>query len=102
VYPCEVEPYQLVPSAMNDNISILPAVAVIVGAPALPHLTLVNVAVVGVAACLSSITNDLPAVAVGIVKVHGVDAVNVLLVDFQRVLDSKNSSIKESAILSKI
>jgi hypothetical protein len=62
---------------MNDNMSILPAVAVIVGAPALPHLTPVKVAVVGVAACLSSMTNDLPAVAVGIVKVQGVADVNV-------------------------
>ena len=59
--------------------SILPAVAVIVGAPAVPHFTPVNVAVpLPVdAACLSSSTKDLPAVAVGIVNVHAVEAVSV-------------------------
>ena len=59
--------------------SILPAVAVIVGAPDEPHLTEVNVAVpLPVdAACLSSSTKDLPAVAVGIVNVQAVDAVRV-------------------------
>ena len=72
-------PYQLVPSAIKVRMSILPAVAVIVGAPAAPHLTLVNVAVpLPVdAACLSSKTNDLPAVAVGMVNVHAVEAVKV-------------------------
>ena len=59
--------------------SIFPAVAVIVGAPDVPNLTPVNVAVPPpvVAACLSNNTKDLPAVAVGIVKVQAVDAVNV-------------------------
>ena len=59
--------------------SIFPAVAVIVGAPDVPNLTPVNVAVPPpvVAACLSSNTKDLPAVAVGIVNVPAVDAVNV-------------------------
>ena len=72
-------PYQFVPSEINDKISILPAVAVIVGAPAVPHLTEVNVAVPFpvAAACLSSITNDLPAVAVGIVNVVACDAVSM-------------------------
>jgi hypothetical protein len=59
--------------------SILPAVAVIVGAPAELHLTEVNVAVPlpVAAACFSNSTNDLPAVAVGIVNVQAVEAVNV-------------------------
>ena len=72
-------PYQFVPSAIKVKISIFPAVAVIVGAPEVPHLTLVNVAVpLPVdAACLSNNTNDLPAVAVGIVNVQAVEAVNV-------------------------
>ena len=51
---------------------------VIVGAVPLGHLTLVKVAVVMPdAACVSLSTNDFPAVAVGIVKVQGVLAVNV-------------------------
>jgi hypothetical protein len=72
-------PYQFVPSAIKVKMSIFPAVAVIVGAPAVPHLTLVNVAVPFpvVAACLSSNTKDFPAVAVGIVNVQAVEAVNV-------------------------
>ena len=37
-------PYQLVPSAIKDNISILAAVVVMVGAVPPDHLTLVNVA----------------------------------------------------------
>ena len=59
--------------------SIFPAVAVIVGAPAVPHLTPVNVAVPlpVLAACLSKSTKDFPAVAVGIVNVQAVDAVSV-------------------------
>ena len=59
--------------------SNLPNVAVITGAPAEPHLTLVKVAVVAVpdAGCLSSKVNDLPAVAVGIVNVQAVADVNV-------------------------
>ena len=59
--------------------SIFPAVAVIVGAPELPHLTLVNVAVpLPVdAACFSKRMNDLPAVAVGMVNVQAVEAVKV-------------------------
>ena len=72
-------PYQFVPSAMKVRMSIFPAVAVIVGAPAVPHFTPVNVAVpLPVdAACLSNNTKDLPAVAVGIVIVQAVDAVSV-------------------------
>jgi hypothetical protein len=74
---------------MNDNISILPTVAVITGAPALPYLTPVKVAVVAVpaAGCLSSMTNDLPAVAVGIVKVQGVDDVRVAVWTVPEVRD---------------
>ena len=76
-------PYQFVPSEINVKISILPAAAVMVGAPAVPNLTggplTPNVAVPlpVAAACLSKSTKDLPAVAVGIVKAQAVDAVNV-------------------------
>jgi hypothetical protein len=72
-------PYQFVPSAIKVKMSIFPAVTVIVGAPAVPNLTLVNVAepLPVDAACLSSNTKDLPAVAVGIVNVQAVEAVNV-------------------------
>ena len=72
-------PYQLVPSATKVRMSILPAVAVIVGAPAVPHLTPVKVAVPlpVAAACFSNKTKDLPAVAVGIVNVQAVEAVRV-------------------------
>ena len=72
-------PYQFVPSATKAIMSNLPTVAVIVGAPAVPHFTPVNVAVVAVpdAGCLSSKVNDLPAVAVGIVNVQGVAEVKV-------------------------
>ena len=72
-------PYQLVPSATNVKMSIFPAAAVMVGAPAELHLTLVNVAVPlpVVAACLRSRIKLLPAVAVGIVNTHAVDAVSV-------------------------
>jgi hypothetical protein len=79
VNPCTIVPYQLVPSEINDKMSILPTVAVIVGAPNVPHLTSVNVAVVAVpeAGCLSNNKNDLPAVAVGIVNVQAVADVSV-------------------------
>ena len=54
------------------------AVAVIVGAVPPANLTPVKVAVViPVAAWVSLRINDVPAVAVGIVNVHGVEAVNV-------------------------
>lgn len=67
------------PSAINVRISIFPAVAVMVGAPAVPNFTLVKVAVPlpVVAACLSNKTKDLPAVAVGMVNVQAVEAVKV-------------------------
>ena len=67
------------PSATKVNISILPAVAVIVGAPAVGNLTPVNVAVPlpVAAACFNNKVNDLPAVAVGIVNVQAVEAVRV-------------------------
>ena len=67
------------PSAINVRISILPAVAVMVGAPAVPHLTEVKEAVPlpVAAACFNNSTKDLPAVAVGMVNVQAVDAVNV-------------------------
>ena len=79
MYPCEYEPYQFVPSATNVRMSILPTVAVMVGAPEALNFTPVNVAVVAVpdAGCLSSKMNDLPAVAVGIVNVHAVAEVSV-------------------------
>lgn len=79
MYPCEYEPYQFVPSATNVRMSILPTVAVMVGAPEELNFTPVNVAVVAVpdAGCLSSKMNDLPAVAVGIVNVHAVAEVSV-------------------------
>lgn len=50
-----------------------------VGAPAVPNFTPVNVAVPlpVAAACLSKSTKDLPAVAVGIVKAQAVAAVKV-------------------------
>jgi hypothetical protein len=72
-------PYQLVPSAKKVRMSIFPAVAVMVGAPAVPHFTPVNVAVpLPVdAACFNINTKDLPAVAVGIVNVQAVEAVRV-------------------------
>jgi hypothetical protein len=69
--------------------SILPTVAVITGAPAFPYLTPVKVAVVAVpaAGCLSNITKDLPAVAVGIVKVQGVADVKVAVCTVPEVRD---------------
>ena len=71
-------PYQFVPSDTKLRMSTALAVAVMVGAVPLGHLTLVNVAVVMPDdACISLRINDLPAVAVGIVNVQGVDAVNV-------------------------
>jgi hypothetical protein len=68
-----------VPSAINVKMSIFPAVAVTVGVPAELYLTPVNVAVpLPVdAACFNNKINDLPAVAVGIVKVQAVEAVRV-------------------------
>ena len=79
MYPCEYEPYQFVPSDTKVRMSILPTVAVMVGAPEALNFTPVNVAVVAVpdAGCLSSKMNDLPAVAVGMVNVHAVAEVSV-------------------------
>jgi len=63
---------------MKVNMSTADAVAVIVGADPLGHLTPVKLAVViPDAACVSLSMKDFPAVAVGIVNVHGVLAVNV-------------------------
>lgn len=71
------------------KISILPAVAVTVGVPAVPHFTVDHViAPLPVdAAWRTSKRNDLPAVAVGIVTVQVVDAVsvNVCTVPFESV-----------------
>lgn len=69
--------------------SIFPAVAVIVGAPLVPHLTPVNVALpLPVdAACFNNKTNDFPAVAVGIVNVQAVDAVSVAVCTVPLVSD---------------
>lgn len=80
MYPCEYEPYQFVPSDTKVRMSILPTVAVMVGAPDEFHFTLVNVAVVAVpdAGCLSSKINDLPAGETGgKVIVHAVAEVSV-------------------------
>ena len=58
--------------------SLAEAVAVIVGAVPPDHLTLVNVAVVMPEdACVRIRIKDLPAVAVGMVNVHGVEDVSV-------------------------
>ena len=71
-------PYQFVPSATKLKMSTADAVAVIVGAVPPGHFTPVNVAVVMPDdACINFRINDLPAVAVGIVNVQGVDAVSV-------------------------
>ena len=66
------EPYQLVPLLKNAMMSKpVEAVVVIVGAVPAGHLTLVNVAVrPPVESCTIIKINDLPAVAVGIVKVQ--------------------------------
>ena len=63
-------PYQFVPSAKNVRMSHLLAVVVSVGAPLLGHFTLVKVPVKPPAPLLTINTNDLPAVAVGIVNVQ--------------------------------
>ena len=85
MYPCEYEPYQFVPSDTKVRMSILPTVAVMVGAPEEFHIMceaglVINVAVVAVpdAGCLSSKINDLPAGETGgKVIVHAVAEVNV-------------------------
>jgi hypothetical protein len=76
---CVKEPYQFVPSDTKLRMSMRPAVDVTVGAVPPDHLTPVNVAVPApvVVACLSRRMKDLPAVAVGIVNVHAVEAVSV-------------------------
>ena len=71
-------PYQLVPLETKLKMSTADAVAVIVGAVPPGHFTLVNVAVVMPDdACVRIKMNDLPATAVGMVNVQGVDAVRV-------------------------
>lgn len=67
------------PSDTNENISILPAAAVTVGAEPPAHKTLVNVAVPlpVVAAWFKTNKKLFPDEAVGIVKVQAVDAVRV-------------------------
>ena len=71
-------PYQTEPLATKLMMSTADAVAVIVGAVPPGHFTPVNVAVVmPVAACVKIKMNDLPAVAVGMVNVQGVEAVRV-------------------------
>ena len=86
-------PYQLVPLETKLRMSTADAVAVMVGAVPPGYFTPVNVAVVmPVAACVKIKMNDLPATAVGIVNVQGVDAVNVAVntvpVVRARVLDA--------------
>jgi hypothetical protein len=90
VNPCTIVPYQLVPSEINDKMSILPTVGVIVGAPFVPHLTPVNVAVVAVpeAGCLSNSKKDLPATIAGIVNVHAVAEVRVAVKTVPAAIDS--------------
>lgn len=70
--------------------SILPTVGVIVGAPFVPHLTSVNVAVVAVpeAGCLSSNKNDLPDTTAGIVNVQAVADVSVAVRIVPSAIDS--------------
>ena len=89
MYPWAIEPYQFVPSAIKVKMSILPAVAVIVGAPAVPNFTPVNVAVPlpVVAACFNNSTKDFPAVAVGMVNVQAVEAVKVAVCTVPLVKD---------------
>lgn len=80
--PCVADPYQFVPSEKKDKMSMRPAVAVIVGAPDVPHFTPVNVAVPlpVVAAWRNNSTKLFPAVAVGIVNVQAVLAVRVAVI----------------------
>ena len=71
-------PNQLVPLATKVRISTAEAVAVIVGAVPAGNFTDVNTAVpLPPDAWVTISMNDLPAVAVGIVNVQAVDAVNV-------------------------
>ena len=71
-------PYQTLPLATKLIMSTADAVAVMVGAVPPGHLTEVNVAVViPVAELVRMRIKLLPAVAVGIVNVQGVEAVNV-------------------------
>ena len=71
-------PYQLVPLETKLKMSTADAVAVMVGAVPPGNFTLVNVAVVMPEdACVRIKMNDLPATAVGIVNVQGVEAVRV-------------------------
>ena len=86
-------PYQTEPLATKLMMSTADAVAVMVGAVPPGHLTPVNVAVVMPDdACVRIKMNDLPATAVGMVNVQGVDAVNVAVstvpVVRARVLDA--------------
>lgn len=73
-----MEPYQLVPSDTKLTMSILPAVAVIVGVVPF-HLTPVKVAVPlpVLAACLRKSVKLFPAAAAGMVNVVAVEAVKV-------------------------
>ena len=86
-------PYQLVPLETKLRMYTADAVDVMVVAVPPGYFTPVNVAVVmPVAACVKIKMNDLPATAVGIVNVQGVDAVNVAVntvpVVRARVLDA--------------
>jgi hypothetical protein len=69
----------LVPSETKVKISIVPAVVVTTGVPALLYLTPVNVAepLPVDAACLSIKIKDLPEPTLGMVNTHAVDAVSV-------------------------
>ena len=102
MYPCEYEPYQFVPSATNVRMSILPTVAVMVGAPEALNFTPVNVAVVAVpdAGCLSSKMNDLPAVAgVGMENVHAVAEVSVAVSTVPAVITNAPTAPPEVSVI---
>jgi hypothetical protein len=77
----------LVPSAKNEKMSCLLAVAVIVGAVPDGHFTVVHVTVLlPVASCLRRIINDLPAVAVGMVIVALPVSVSTWKVPFTKLI----------------
>ena len=101
MYPCEYEPYQFVPSDTKVRMSILPTVAVMVGAPEELNFTPVNVAVVAVpdAGCLSSKMNDLPAVADGMENVHPVAEVSVAVSTVPAVIINAPTAPPEVSVI---
>jgi hypothetical protein len=77
------------------SISILPTKAVITGAPAVPYLTPVKVAVVAVpaAGCFNNNINDFPAEAAGIVNVQAVALVSVAVRTVPAVITRVNAEV---------